>query len=326
MSRARRLLTVLACAASACALSAASALAAGHGAAAGQGVVLSSGHHSLRLVDRGHRVADVRVSSTRGLRRGDIVTVRRGRAHVSGHVGRVSFLGRVVHSTGRGAVVRLGDGSTFQLDGAKPHGHRARSAASITINFQGLTPGLTLLVTISTDEQGNVLLTIKVLPRTTDIGANGGELHATGVVTDDQGGGSFGVRADDGSGLRFDDPQRLFEAANAAWCDAVSVSYHQDGRRLIADELRVTGHSTDGGCADNGASDEVDGTVTAIAADASSLTIAPDDGSDARTIPVGDPSLLDGIAVGDDVAVTLDAGGTAVDVTPLVPVDDSGGQ
>jgi hypothetical protein len=322
MPRPRRLLSVLACAAGACALSAPAALAAKPGApSSGHGVVLSAAGHRVRLVDAAHRVGDVHVASARGLHRGDVVTVRRGRAQASGRVRRVSFLGRVVRSSGHGAVVRLGDGSTFKVAGAKPHGHGARAAADVTIDFQGLAPGQTLLVTIATDVRGNVAITIRVLSAGTAIGD--GELHASGVVTDDEGDGSFGIAADDGTGLGFDDPQHVFEAADAAWCDTVAVIYHTDGHRRIADALQVTGHSQDGDCADN-AADEVDGTVTALAGDGSSLTVAPDDGGAATAISVDDPSLLDGIAVGDDVAVTLDADGTAVDVELLDGSQDPG--
>ena len=123
-----------------------------------------------RLVDESHRVGDVHVSAARGLRRGDVVSVRKGRANVSGRVRKLSFLGRVVRSSGHGAVVRLGDGSIFKLGGGKPHGHRARSAANVTIDFQGLAPGQTLLITIATDAQGNVAITIRVLSAPTDIG------------------------------------------------------------------------------------------------------------------------------------------------------------
>jgi hypothetical protein len=321
MPQPRHLLAALACAAGACALSAPAALAAPGAASNGKGVVLSLAGHSLRLVDKGHRVGDVHVASARGLRRGDVVSVRKGRAHVGGHVRSVSFLGRVVRSSGHGAVVQLGDGSDFKLAGGKPHGHRARSAANVTLDFQGLAPGQTLLVTIATDAHGNVAITIRVLSAPTDIGD--GELHATGVVTDDQGDGVFAIRTDDGSGLRFGDPQRLFEAADAAWCDVVDVAFHTDGARKVADELRVTGQSDTGACAEDDSADEVDGTVTALAPGGSSLTVAPDDGSAATTIPVDDASLLDGIEIGDDVAVTLDDG-TAVDVELLDWSDDPG--
>jgi len=321
MSRPRRLLTLLACAAGASALSAPAAPAAARSVpSSGHGVVLAVSGHTVRLVDRSHKVGDVHVTSTHGLRRGAVVTVHNGHAHVTGRVGKLSFLGRVVRSSGHGAVVRLGDGSTLNVSGGTPHAHHASaSAASVTIDFQGLTPGQALLVTISTDAQGNVAITIRVLSSSTNIGDN--ELDVNGVITDDTGDGMFAIRADDGSGLRFSDPRRLLEAADASQCDTVEVGYHRDGSTLVADTLRVTGQSSDGACA--GATDmtEIDGVVTAIADDGSSLTVQPDDGSPVTTIPVSDSSVLDGIQVGDDVAVTLDSTNTAVDVEPL---DNSG--
>lgn len=327
MSRPLRLLSLLACVAAACALSAPAALASKPGTPAnGHGVVLGLSGHTVRLVDRSHRVGDVHVSSTHGLHRGDVVSVHNGRAHVSGRVHKLSFLGRVVRSSGHGTVVRVGDGSTLNLGGGKSGKPRARraavaAAAGVTVNVQGLTPGEALLITISTDDQGNVAITIRVMPATTDIGA--AEQQVSGVVTDDTGGGMFAIRATDGSGLRFEDPQQLFDAADASLCDTVDVSYHQDGQALVADAVKVTGQSSDGSCADQQSSDEVDGTVTAIAPDGSSLTVAPDDGSASQTIQTSDPSVVDGISVGDDVAVTLDQDGTATDVELL---DNSGDQ
>jgi hypothetical protein len=318
----RRLLVLLACAASVCALSAPAALAGPSSPSNGQGVVLSTTGHGVRLVDRSHRVGVVHVSSARGLRRGDVVSVRKGRARVSGHVRKLSFLGRVVRSSGRSAVVRLGDGSSFAAGAGKLRGHRARSAANVTVDFHGLAPGQTVIVTIATDAQGNVALAIRVLSAATDIGD--AELHATGVVTDDEDEDTFAIRADDGSGLRFGDPQGLFEAADVAWCDVVEVAFHKSGDRLIADELRVTGQSDEGDCAEGAWFGEVEGTVTALAADGSSLTLEPGEGSRPMPIPVADPSLLDGIEVGDDVVATLGEDGTAIDVELLDWSEDPG--
>lgn len=312
---------VLACALGACALAPSGALAAKpRPSSSGQGIVLSAGHGSVRLVDKGHRVGDVSVGSTRGLRRGAVVSVRHGKVRVSGHVSKVSFLARVVRSSATGAVLRLGDGSTFKLGGGH-HGHGAHAAASLTVDLQGLAPGQTALITIATDGQGNVALTIKLVPSTTTVGD--AEQQATGVVTDDSAEGSFAIRADDGSGLRFGDPQRLLDAAGASECDVVLVTYQVDGRRLVADALKVTGQNDQGACVDQQSGDEVDGTVTALAADGSSLTVDQGDGSEPMTIPVDDPTVLDGIAVGDDVAVTLDDAGTAVEVALTAPDDGS---
>ena len=89
--------------------------------------------------------------------------------------------------------------------------------------------------------------------------------------------------------------------------------------------MRVTGQSDEGDCAeDDDWADEVDGSVSALAADGSSLTVAPDDGRAATTIPVDDASLLEGIELGDDVAVTLDEDGRALDVELLGWSDDPG--
>jgi hypothetical protein len=281
-----RLLTLLACVAGACALSAPAALASAP--ANGQGVVLSLSGHTVRLVDKAHRVSGVHVRSTHGLRRGDVVRVRRGKAHVSGHARRVSFLGRVVRSSRRGAVVRLGDGSTFKLAGARKRRRRsAHAAANVTIDVQGLAPGQALLITIATSEQGDVAVTIKLLPASTDIGGDDG----------DQGGsGDQGTCGDD-------------ETADTGDDDTADTG----------DDDTCAGDPGDESI------DEVDGTVTALADDGSSLTLAPDDGSAEESYPIDDPSLLDGIAIGDEVAVSLDADGVVIDVELLDFSDDDPG-
>ena len=258
--------------------------------------MLSSGGHLVRLVDKAHHVRDVRVSSTRGLHRGDVVRVRRGKAHVGGHARRVSFIGRVVRSSRGGAVVRLGDGSTFKFSASrKRHGRRPRAAANVTIDLQGLTPGQALLITIATDVHGNVAITIKLLPPGTSIGAGYDDRSGPG---DEAGCGD--------------------EAADDETADDEAETANHDDRSSDDDTC-----SDDPG--DDDWLDEVDGTVTALADDGSSLTLAPDDGSAAETYPVDDPSLLDGIAVGDEVAVTLDEDGTAIDVELLDWADEDPG-
>ncbi len=328
MSRPRRPFLLLALAAGACALSAPTASAAAASVpSAGRGVVLSAAGHKLRLVDRAHRVGDAHVAWAQGLRRGDVAKVRKGRARVSGHRRKVAFLAQVVRSSGRHAVVRLGDGSRLKLSAPKrPHAHGARAA----VDLAGLRSGQAVLVTIASAGRGNVVLALRLLPSGTPIGDGSGsggtgggsgagaaELHASGTVSDDEGEGYFAIDPGSGDELGFDDPQRLFEDAGAAWCDVVDVAYHRDGDALVADDLQVTGQSTAGDCAGDGWGDEVDGTVSAIAGDRSSLAVEPDDGSATTTIPVDDPALLDGIEVGDDVAVTLDENGIAIDVELL---------
>ncbi|HEX5146961.1 MAG TPA: hypothetical protein VFV85_08060 [Conexibacter sp.] len=327
-SRPRRLPTVLACAAGACALSAPAAVAAHvqvSAPSAGKGVVLAAARHGLRLVGRDHRVGDVRVGSARGVQPGDRVAVRRGRARVTGRARKLAFVGSVARSSLRAVTLTLDDGSAFKLLGQGRRGRGARSAASASVGLQGLSAGARVLVTVAPSAQGDVLLAVKLISAPPAPPAPA-ELHVSGVVTDDAGDGAFGVTPAGADELELDDPQGLFESTDAGWCDVVDVAYHEDDGDLVADRLSVTGHSDDGDCADDdGAADEVDGTIAALAPDASSLTVSPDDGSSAQTIPVQDPSLLDGFSVGDDVAVTLDDDGTAVDVEPLVYVDPGDG-
>jgi hypothetical protein len=287
-----------------------------HGAAASarSGVVLSVSHRTVRLVDARHRVDDAHVGSAKGLSRGAVVAIAHGHAHVIRHVRTVTFLGRVVRSSARGAVLRLADNSNFTLGAG--HGRGGHAASGVTVVLEGLAPGQAVLVTIASDDKGNVVLTIKLVAGGKNIGD--GVLSASGVVTDDSGDGGFAIRTDDGRGLRFADPQRLLEAADASQCDTVDVTYHAARHhRLVADTLQVTGQSDAGACAGQQGGDdgsEIDGTVTAIADDDSSLTVDQGDGSDPVTIPVGDPSLLDGVSVGDQVAVTVDADGVATEV------------
>lgn len=218
----------------------------------GQGVVLSLAGQGVRVVDKSHRVHQVRVGSARGLRRGDVARIRAGKARVTGHARRVSFLARVMRASGRRVVVRLDDGSDLTLTG----GVRPRALAS----------GQTLLITLSTGRRGNVPIAIRVLRPTTG-------------------------RRDGGPGAS--DKEECDEDCGEDW-------------------------------AEDDWADEVDGTVVALAADGSSLTIAPDDGTEDTSYPVDDPSLLDGVAVGDEVAVMLDEDGTAIDVELLDWAEDSG--
>lgn len=270
MPKLPRPLLTIACILGASALAPATAPGAAPHTTAGQaGVVLSAAHHGVRLVDRAHRVSKVHVRSARGLRRGQRVSIRNGRARVLGRVHRIAFLGRVVRSSARGTVLRLGDGSTFKLGKPSRHGHGARAASTITVDVQGLAPGQTVLITLSTDDRGNVAIAIKLLPATTEIG--------------DGKGPDAGPVGGDGGG----DPTQPGDDSSA------------DG-------------------------DEVDGVVTAIADDLSSITVDPGDGADASTITVDDPTLLDGVSVGDDVAVMTDADGIATEIDVLDFADDPG--
>ncbi len=303
------------------------------GGAPQAGVVLSATHHRLQLVDAQHRVSDAHVRSSHGLHRGAVVTISHARARVTRHVKTVMFLGRVVRSSSRhGVVLKLADGSRCKVTTKHRHG------AEVTAALDELAPGQAVLVTVSSDARGDVALAIKLVDGKKDIGDS--EKSASGTVTDDSGGGRFGIATDDGTALPFRDPHGLFEASGAGECDSVDVTYHAapHGGGLVADTLEVTGSSQDDSCADQqGAAgddpngdpsgdggdnpNEIDGIVTAIAPDDSSLTVDQEDGSDLVLIPVADPSELVGLRVGDDVAVIVDGNGVATEVDVA---DDSG--
>jgi hypothetical protein len=243
MARSARFLLPLACAGALCALAATAPAALA--SKTQRGVVLSAAHGTVRLVDSHHRVHDVRVRSARGLTRCAEVAIGHGSARVTGHARTVAFYGRVVRSSAHGAVLRLGDGSTFKLriGGGR---HAAR-----------LVRGQTILVTLAAGGRGDVAKAVKRV--------------AGGTAS---GGGQSG---------------------------------DQDG------------------------SDEVDGVVTDIAADDSSITLDPGDGGDEQTIPVPDASILAGVQLGDQVAVTTDEAGNATEIDVLDSTgsddgSDDGGQ
>jgi hypothetical protein len=176
--------------------------------------------------------------------------------------------------------MRLGDGSIFKLGGGKrPRGHGARAASTVTVDLQGLAPGQTVLVTLSTDAAGNVAIAIKLMPAPAAGEEQGGRAPKTDPG-DDQG--------DDG------DPSDCTDDQSSCGDDST------------------------------GDDEEIDGTVTAIAADLSSITLDPGDGDPLATIPVDDATLLDGVAVGDDVAVFVDADGNATEIDLFDSSDDPG--
>jgi hypothetical protein len=123
----------------------------------------------------------------------------------------VAFLGRVVKSSKHGLVLRLADGKkvTFsakqvrhsRTKSAKRQKHAARSAsvragaANVTINIQGLQPGVMVLIT-ETVEGRNVTITIS-FPGKSDPVA-GGEQSSSGTVTD-VADDAFVLTTDDGS-------------------------------------------------------------------------------------------------------------------------------
>ena len=286
-------------------------------ASPGGGTVLSinGSHRTIEVVDSGHVVHAYKYrGSLPKVHAGSRITFRRSGTAISNVKaltrgnGSVSFYARVVRSSKRGVVLRLADGRTVnvsskQLQGrsskrsvSRKHNVRAHAAAaSITINIEGLEPGVTVLVSESVDEHGNLTITI-ALP-----GLSGGlgSQSASGVVAEvDQ--DAFVVETADGSDLRLHMAVGALANLGLQVCDTVDVSYHQDAAILVADRVNDTGSSGSGDCAGQNSQDEV-GTITAVSGN--SVTVdTQDNGS--MTFAVDSSDITDGFQVGDLVDVT----------------------
>jgi hypothetical protein len=290
-------------------------------ASAQTGAVLrvNRAHHKLEIVDSRHAVRSYTTASRRAVRKlragakvsfqaqgGRITSLRPlGRAH------KISFLAKVVSaSSGKGLVLRLGDGNELRLGKRQltRHAHRAHRS-SVQIDIQGLDAGQVLLITETVDRAGNVTITIKLMPSSDP---NGDDQDATGTITA-LGTGSLTIQTDDGQSMTFQADPMLLEDFSLG--DDVDVSYYTDADgSLVADDVEPL---------DDSGSDDLDaiGTVTAIAGDSITVQV---DGSGPMTFQA-DSDLLDGVAVGDLVDVTYfqDTDGSLV-ADDIEPADDSG--
>ena len=173
-------------------------------AGASHGVVLSveRAHHLVRVVDARHRVHDYTYrGALRGLHAGSAVTflARHGRItrleRVRSGSRSVSFYARVVHSNKRGVVLVLADGHRVSFTGhqvdsrhgtlaaadGSPRSHRhdavahmASSALPVSVDIQGLEPGVTVLVNETVERTGTVTVTITVADAVDDHSTHGG--------------------------------------------------------------------------------------------------------------------------------------------------------
>lgn len=221
----------------------------------------------------------------------------------------VTFSARVVKASAKGLLLRRRDGrlvffSTQQLrrhTSAHRRHRRGRlhkqdltiTAGNVVVNILGLQPGVTVEISESADDRGNVTITI-TLPPTPPTPTSS---SASGAVTELDG-DAFTVQTSDGSELRLHMSSDALSALNLSTCDTVDVSYHQDAGILVADNVTQTGTSSAGDCAPT---QDVTGVITAVSAN--SVTVSTDSGP----VTVGvDPSsgLTDGYQVGDLVDVT----------------------
>ena len=291
-------------------------------ASAQTGAVLrvNRAHHKLEIVDSQHAVrsytATVSHRALRKLRAGAKVSFQAQGARITslrtlGRAHKITFLAKVVSaSSGKGLVLRLGDGNQLRL-GKRQLTRRAHRVhrSSVQINIQGLDPGQVVLITETVDRAGNMTITIKLMP---SADPNGDDQDVTGTITA-LGTDSLTIQTGDGTSMTFQADPVLLEDFSVG--DDVDVSYYADaGGSLIADDVEPL---------DDSGSDDLDaiGTVTAIAD--GSITVQVD-GSGPMTFEA-DSELLDGVSVGDLVDVTYfqDTDGSLV-ADDIEPADDSG--
>jgi hypothetical protein len=273
-------------------------------------------HHTIELVDAGHVVhayAYRGVLPRLGL--GDKISFRRSGNALS-HVkktarafGTVAFYARVVRASSGKVRLRLTDGNTFSLSSkqvsARAMAHEAavsRTARSrdatgpVTVQIQGLTPGLTVLISETVDAQGHWTVTITLPPAATSGGtiASGNDPSeddqvAEGTITQvsvnrvaiDTGSALLAFSVDPASGL----------TDGFLVGDTVDVTYAQnaDGT-LSADDVEYV-------------EQDASGPVSAVSD--SRITVADQASGSSYTI-TADPTLglFYGVLPGDQVDVT----------------------
>jgi hypothetical protein len=312
-------------------------------ASASRGVVLSvdAKHHAIQVVDSRHvvhlydyrgRLPRLHPGSMVGFDRSGRVLTHVRSLSAKSHT--VVFYARVVRSSSHGLVLMTADGKVVSFAARQikhrpvrspvgsRHGVRARAASTdvqinagnVSINILGLQPGVTVLVTETTDSAGKITITI-TLPSPSQTTA---QQQASGVVTevDDD---AFEIELADGSDLRLHMGSDALSSLSLSTCNTVDVAYHQDAGLLLADGVQVTGNSTTGDCTPT---ESATGTITQVSDQG--LTISTDQGPLTFS---ADSDVTDGFQSGDVVDVTYvqnqDGSLTATDVE-YVEQDASG--
>jgi hypothetical protein len=273
-------------------------------------------HHSLELVDAGHLVhAFAYRGALPHLGLGDMIAFRRSGNAIS-HVrkvarasGTVAFYARVVRASAGTVRLRLTDGNTFSLSAsqvsARPATHRpatarlaatGHAAAPVTVQIQGLTPGLNVLINETVDARGHWTITITLPPAATAGGtvASGSDPSADdqvaegtitqvspGRVAINTGSGPLAFSVDPASGL----------TDGFLVGDVVDVTYAENaGGSFSADDVEYV-------------EQDASGLVTAVSD--GQITVA-DQASGASDTIGADPAsgLFDGVLAGDQVDVT----------------------
>jgi hypothetical protein len=271
-------------------------------------------HHKVEVVNSAHLVRRYTVAGklSSKLRSGALVTFkpsgkRANGLRVTGRTRKLAFYATVVSSARKGAVLRLPDGRSWKVGKKQLKAHKS----SVSISLEGLDKGQVVLITMVSDSNGNVSITIKLVKG--DDPTGGEDQDATGTVT---------YVSDDTLTIDTGDEDLTFVAdadllADIQVDDEVDVTYYEDNGTLVADDVSLV---------DDGAEDDVvTGTVTQVRGDGLTVNV---DGEGAMSFSA-DPDVLQDVAVGDvvDVSYYQDDDGSLVadDVEPadLGGPDDS---
>jgi hypothetical protein len=269
-------------------------------------------HHRIELVNAKHVVRNYTVSGKlpRRVARGSVVSYsahgkRVTKLRLKGRARKLSYMGKVVASNKRGVVLQLADGRRVRV-GKKGRANRARAAGSISIQIQGLQVGQVVLITETADAAGNVQITIKLVQHSDPTA--GEDQTVSGTVTAVAADGStITIHVDGQPDMTFQTDSDLVDGLVVG--DQVDVTYYTDtDGTLVADDIEYT----DSGSSDPQSDPDVVGTVAAVAADGSTMTVHVD-GKPDMTFQTY-PDLVDGFVPGDLVDVTYyqDTDGTLV--------------
>ena len=275
-------------------------------------------HHTVQLVDATHVVHALRYrGKLPRLGLGDSVSYRQS-GHTISHVkktarafGTISFYATVVRSGARKVRLRLGDGSPFSLASkrvsTKPVAHAAAlSAASVTLQVQGLTPGQTVLISETVDARGHWTITITLPSASTTAGGTSGSGAGTGAG-DGEGGDSGDDQLAEGAITQVSD------SALTVTTDSGTLSFSVDPASglidgfLVGDVVDVSYSQNDDGSftADDVEYVEQDATGVVSTVSDSSLTLVDDATGQSDTFSGdADMGVFDGVNPGDAVDVT----------------------
>ena len=273
-------------------------------------------HHTIELVDAAHVVhayAYRGVLPRLGL--GDKISFRRS-GHAISRVkrtarafGTVAFYAQVVRASSGKVRLRLTDGNTLSLSAKRVSARTmARKAAisrtagsrdataPVTVQIQGLTPGLTVLISETVDAQGHWTVTI-TLP---SAAASGGTIASGNEPSDDD-------QVAEGTITQVSVDRVAIDTGSALLAFSVDPTSGVTDGFLVGDTVDVTyAQNADGSLsADDVEYVEQDASGPVTAVSDSRITLADQASGNPFTI-TADPTLglFDGVLPGDQVDVT----------------------